>query len=65
MADALVAVEERMVQHQRGAQRRGLLKSRRVQILAPEGRAWLREGGIEEPEIANADRAPLCSMISW
>src|SRR5438034_81116 len=57
MADALVAVDERVVLDQREAERRGLLDHGRIEIDAIERRLWLCNGGVERTEIADAGRA--------
>jgi hypothetical protein len=47
VADALVAVNERVVLHQREAERRGLLDHGRMEIDTTERRLWLSDGGVE------------------
>lgn len=57
VADALIAVDERVVLNQGEAQRRRLLDHGRMQIDATERRLWLSDGGVECVKMADAGRA--------
>src|SRR5882724_9201579 len=65
VADALVAVDERVVLPQREAERRGLLDHGRIVIDTIERRLWLSDGGVERTEIADAGRAAACLEDAW
>jgi len=57
VTDALVAVDEGMVRHQREAQRGRLLQKRGVEVRASEALARLRKRGLEQSEVAQPDSA--------